>query len=215
VLGAVPFAGSLLLELAGTIIPNQRIDRIVKFARALEMRLSEVERRAASQSLKNEEFTDLLEESLRQAANSTSDQRRDYLADLVQRSLTDEDISFQESKHLLRLLGELNDVEVIWLRFYREQLGDSEFREKHKAVLSPVRPNMQSSRSLSDQEALQASYKDHLAQLGLLRRHYRISLRTKEPEFDRKGAQEVAGYEISALGRLLLRQIGLGAERPG
>ena len=28
-LGAVPFAGSLLSEIAGNIIPNQRIDRIV------------------------------------------------------------------------------------------------------------------------------------------------------------------------------------------
>jgi ABC-type transport system substrate-binding protein len=34
VFGMVPFVGSLLAELAGTIIPNQRIDRIVKFAEA-------------------------------------------------------------------------------------------------------------------------------------------------------------------------------------
>ena len=30
-LGAVPLAGSLLAELAGSIIPNQRIERIVAF----------------------------------------------------------------------------------------------------------------------------------------------------------------------------------------
>ena len=39
ILGAVPFAGSLLTELAGTVIPNQRIDRIAKFAAVLEYRL--------------------------------------------------------------------------------------------------------------------------------------------------------------------------------
>lgn len=32
VLGLVPFAGSLLAELAGTIITNQRIDRLSKFS---------------------------------------------------------------------------------------------------------------------------------------------------------------------------------------
>ena len=32
-LSAVPFAGSLFAELAGTVIPNQRIDRIIKFAK--------------------------------------------------------------------------------------------------------------------------------------------------------------------------------------
>lgn len=214
-LGAVPFVGSLLVELAGTVIPNQRIERIVKFARALEIRLSAIERRAARQSLTDEEFTDLVEEALRQAARSTTEERREYLADFVHRGLADEDISFQESQHLLRLLGEINDVEVIWLRFYREALGDTEFREKHKAVLSPAWAHMQPSRSLLDEETLQTSYKDHLAQLGLLKRRYRLSLRTREPEFDRSGAQEVTGYEISPLGRLLLRQIGLGEERAG
>lgn len=42
-LGAVPIAGSLLAEIAGTIIPNQRVDRLVSFARALEARLAGVE----------------------------------------------------------------------------------------------------------------------------------------------------------------------------
>jgi hypothetical protein len=36
ILGAIPFAGSLLAELAGTVIPNQQIDRIAKFAEVLE-----------------------------------------------------------------------------------------------------------------------------------------------------------------------------------
>ena len=30
-LGAVPFAGSLLAELAGAVIANQRVDRLVSF----------------------------------------------------------------------------------------------------------------------------------------------------------------------------------------
>lgn len=31
-IGVVPFAGPLLAEIAGTLIPNQRIDRLVKFS---------------------------------------------------------------------------------------------------------------------------------------------------------------------------------------
>lgn len=42
-LGMVPFVGSLLAELAGTIIPNQRIDRLVRFAEKLAARLSNLE----------------------------------------------------------------------------------------------------------------------------------------------------------------------------
>ena len=34
-LGAIPVAGSFLAEIAGTLIPNQRIDRIAKFVNEL------------------------------------------------------------------------------------------------------------------------------------------------------------------------------------
>lgn len=43
VLGVVPYAGSLLAEIAGTVIPNQRIERIVRFAADLEKRIIELE----------------------------------------------------------------------------------------------------------------------------------------------------------------------------
>ena len=39
VLGAVPYAGSLLSEIVRDIIPNQRTDRIVKFIRDLALEL--------------------------------------------------------------------------------------------------------------------------------------------------------------------------------
>jgi hypothetical protein len=42
-LGSVPFVGSLLAEVAGNVLPNQRIDRITKFAEALERRLANLE----------------------------------------------------------------------------------------------------------------------------------------------------------------------------
>ena len=43
IVGAAPFVGSLLVEIAGVVIPNQRMDRIARFAQALEARLSELE----------------------------------------------------------------------------------------------------------------------------------------------------------------------------
>ena len=43
IVGAVPFAGSLLVEIAGTIIPNQRMDRVAQFAQSLETKLASLE----------------------------------------------------------------------------------------------------------------------------------------------------------------------------
>jgi hypothetical protein len=76
VLGFVPFVGSALAEFAGSFIPNQRMDRVAKFAIELSRRLSEAEQRLLKDSLQNPDFGDLMEESMRQAASSLSDERR-------------------------------------------------------------------------------------------------------------------------------------------
>ncbi len=210
-LGAVPFVGSLLAEIAGSVIPNQRIDRLVRFASELEDRLNTVDKATVRSHLTDENFTDLVEEGLRQASRSTTDDRRRHIANVIAGSLTSEDISFIESKHLLRLLGEINDVEVIWLRFYLDQVmqGDDEFRLQHKGVLKPVMASMTSPRSEIDKETLQRSYKEHLEQLGLLQERYRLDSKTRLPEFDRvSGRPKTQGYELTRLGRLLLRQVG-------
>jgi len=214
-LGTIPFAGSLFVELAGTFIPNQRIDRIAKFAGELETRLGSLEQNFVRSQLKDEGFSDLLEEGLRQAARSLSDERRQYIAALVTNSLSSDDIEYQESKHLLRILGELNDVEIIWLRVYREPTmgGDQEFRTKHKDVIDHVVATFGASQDILDKSSLQKSYKDHLVQVGLLEPEYRIDMKTKQPEFDNfTGAQKIRGFRLTSLGRLLLREIGLGKE---
>lgn len=213
--GAVPFVGSLLVEIAGTIIPYQRIDRIAKFAACLESRLNALETLYVKEQLENEAFTDLLEEGLRQAGRSLSNERREYIASLISQSLNTEDIDYQESKHLLQILGELNDIEIIWLRYFVGSAigGDHDFQETHKPVLTSVVPTLASPPNEVDKAALQESYKDHLARLGLLTKQYVIDLHTKKPEFDEfNRTYKMGGYELTELGRLLLKQIGLASD---
>ena len=217
-LGVVPFAGSLLAELAGTVIPNQRLDRIAKFVAILESKLSNLEQEFVRSQLTNENFSDLLEEGARQVARSLSDERREYIANLITNSLSQQDIEYVESKHLLRILSELNDIEIVWLRFYSEPTmqGDEEFREKHNSILTPVMATMSGPSSAVDKVALQKSYKEHLSQLGLLQPRYKINSKIHIPEFDRiTGGLEIRGYQITSLGRLLLKQIGLSKSEQG
>jgi hypothetical protein len=90
--------------------------------------------------------------------------------------------------------------------------GD-EYWKRHREVLEPVGAVMGSLESEVDREALQNSYDEHLSQLGLLQARYAVDMRTKQPEFDpRTGAQKVRGYELTRLGQLLLRQVGVSAE---
>lgn len=217
VLGAIPFAGSLLVELAGTVIPNQRIDRIVNFAAALETRIRHLEESEIRAELSDETFNELTEEALRQAARSTSAERREYLASLVTSSLTDDEITNNEHRHLLRLLGEISDVEVIWLRsLVGSYIGNpDDFRRTHETALAPVRAHMGSRQEELDKHTLQQSYLSHLIALALAKRPLKLD-RNKQPQVD--SSTKDFAYEsasITPLGRMLLRTIGLLPEREG
>jgi hypothetical protein len=211
-LGTVPFVGSLLVELAGVLIPNQRIDRIVKFAQCLEYRLSNLEQEFIQSQIYNEQFSDLLEEGLRQSAHSLTDERREYIANIIANSLSSQDINYLESKHLIRILNEINDIEVIWLRSFCIDVSiinsDPDFRKRHQNLLNEIIAHMGSPREVFDKQALQKSYKDHLTHIGLLKNRYKVDLKTQLPEYDSfTGSQIVNGYEITSLGALLIRQI--------
>lgn len=210
-LGMVPFAGSLLAEIAGSIIPKQRVDRIADFAAKLEARIAHVEQDRLTGAVSNEEFTDLTEEALRQASRATTQTRRQYLANLLASSLSPEAISYSETKHLMRLLGELNDVEVIWLRFFAIPTigGDKEFRALHTDVLEMRRAYFGSSPEEVEARALQESYTEHLVRLGLVNEQISKG-RDGKPEFDQfSGDFKVSYRQTSTLGSLLLRHIGL------
>ena len=214
-LGVVPFVGSLLTELAGTLIPNQRIDRLTKFAETLGVKLESIEQDFVRTQLHNENFTDLVEEGLRQAARSLTDERREYIASIIASSLSSEDIEYLESKHLLRILGEINDVEVIWLRSYLNPImgGDREYREKHQDILKPVRAHLGATQAIHDKNTFQEDYKEHLSRLGLLSPKYQTDLKTHLPEFDSSsGRMKIRSYELTSLGRLLLRHLGFRRE---
>jgi hypothetical protein len=204
--GAAPFIGGFIGELITHGIPNQRIDRIVQFVGVLDKMVAHLEQEVVRAQLTNENFTDVLEEGLAQAARSLTDERREYIASLLARGLSKDQTEFSQTKHLLRILEEINDVEVIILRSYAGR--DVEFRVKHKAVLEYEPALLGSSVDVVDNNAVQTSYREHLANLGLLSRRYRTSART-----DPFGTgPEIQGYDITWLGRLLLRYVGISPE---
>lgn len=212
IVGAAPFVGSLLAEIAGAVIPNQRIDRIAKFAQALEDKLGDIDQVLVRTKLADENFTDLMEEGLRLAARAVSEERREHLTAVLANGIKAGDLDFLESKHVLRLLGELNDAEIVWLRFYLVPTmgGDEDFRGRHKEALEPVRATLASPQEVHDKEALQKSYRQHLVRLGLIEPIYEYNQSDERPEFDYfTSAQKVSRYEITTLGKLLLTRIGM------
>ncbi|PKO39661.1 MAG: hypothetical protein CVU30_18220 [Betaproteobacteria bacterium HGW-Betaproteobacteria-3] len=210
----VPIAGPFLAELAGTVIPRQRADRLADFARALADDMQKLRAEVLQSKLEDEHFTDLLEEGTREALSAVSPERRHYIASLISNGLTEDRVTYVESKHLLRLLSQLNDIEIIWLRFYDYPMlaGDEEFRERHAAILRPVQATLASGPDEIDKQALQQNYVEHLVSLGLLARPLFVDPKTRQPIYDPMARSwKTEGRRTTPLGKLLLRQIGHSA----
>jgi hypothetical protein len=202
--GPIPFVGPMIQEMVDVIIPNQRIDRLSKYVLELEKKLTRFEQEKIENKLKDEYFVDLMEESLIQASKALTNERLEYISSIIENSLDKEHILDIENKHLLTLLKEINDIEIIWLRYYLVPTmdGDVEFRNKHKDVLELISPTLGSKQEERDKAAIQISYKEHLSTLGLLEKKISVKIGGSTNELETKG------YKITPLGRLLLKQIG-------
>jgi hypothetical protein len=216
VVGAAPFVGPLVAEVVGTLIPNQRLDRIERLVKKLEAKVVELDQDRVQREFKNPEFVVLLEDGFVQASRALSGDRLEYLASLLKNSLSEERLSHLESKRLLALLSELNDMEVILLASHMSENNwqiNPKFWEQHEAVLAPRATHFGSSDREFDEEAVYNSYRRHLVQLGLMKPNYRRHRRGDIPEFDEKtGMMKASGHDITRLGYLLLRQIEVAAK---
>ena len=215
-LGAIPFVGPLAAEIVGSVIPNQRIDRIESLLKLLESKIPEADREKVEQKIYSPESIDLIEDGFIQASRALSEERKEYIASLLKNSLTEDEVKHIEYKRLLSMLGELNDLEVLILKshtMYRGQQEHQEFWETHEGALTPPMAYMGSSQEEIDKHTIYQTHRLHLANLGLLKPRFKKPKRGELPEFDEKtGMIKAQGYDITALGRLLLRCIDQGGE---
>lgn len=195
VVGACPFIGPLVAEAIGALIPNQRLDRVVEYLRNLDAEVHCLDGRLErfEKNIHGAEGLDIMEEGLTQAARSITSERKERLARLVGRSLSSDEIRYEESRKLLNLYRDLTDPEIVWLLYFslNPVLGvgpHQDLVKKHPDVLMPISREMGAPREQVDRSALQDSYKNTLMRFGL------IELRGKS-------------HQISSLGRLLVRYI--------
>ena len=134
-----------------------------------------------------EKSVDLMEDGFFQAARALSEERIDYIASLLKNSLTNEDLEHIAYKKLLSILGELNDIEVLLLKFYSipTMVKGEEFRSKHKEALTKPIAYLMAPQEEVDKEAIYESYETNLARLGLIKPNFWPPMHRDElPEFD-------------------------------
>lgn len=214
-LGAIPVAGSFLAELAGTLIPNQRIDRIAKYVTELNDQLEKIPEAVIERLRNNEQFIDLVEESFIRAARANSDDRRKYILNIVRNGISDDIADINNAKYLLGLLSELNDNEVVWLRYFHERTmhDKGQFQAQHRNILEPVTVVLGSGKEERQRGALQDSYKEHLERLGLIKHNLRMNKDLGVPEYNKfTNKPEVSYSQTTTLGDMLLENVGLIGE---
>ncbi len=207
-LAAVPFVGGLLGELVTEVIPGLRQDRIVTYLRLLEDRVRAMEEASAKAALADPEKIDLIERGGFQAARATSPARIAHIVDVVARGLETDEAEIIRRKRLMELLGEIDDDEVAILTAYGRSYGGGG-RNAFAVISRPDPPHLGAGREVIDQNQLYELGKNHLLRMGLLERNYGNVKKGQLPEFDAKAGGFKGSVQISYLGRMLLREMGI------
>lgn len=204
---AVPFVGGLLGELVTTVIPEQRQDRIVRYLRELGARMEKLESGIASSAMQNPEKIDLIESGGYQSVRATSPERIEQIAEVVANGLTADDADIVRRKRLLALLGEIDDDEVAILAAYGQSYAGMN-PHAWETIDRPSPPHFQAARETIEANKLYDLGVERLLRLNLLER--RLNLKKGQvPEFDSKTGQPKGATQISYLGRMLLRSMGI------
>lgn len=177
--------GSFFAEIVTTLIPNLRIERITTFLKQLDDRVELLEEKEAKRFHKRKvdsEYIALFEDGALHAARSTSEDRIKYNSSAVIHGMTSDHISAVEARHLLGLLNEINDIEMVWLCHFSHKRGigvPDEYYEKHYDILKPISRERGQADEIYEAAALQDSYKDHLERLKLVRLSQKSHYATK------------------------------------
>src|SRR6185436_10622158 len=141
IVGAAPFVGPIIAETVSSVIPSQKLERLILFTEVLEMKINNLEGQVNEKKFKSPEFTDLLEDAMMQASRAISKERIEYITTLISKSLTTDEASHLREKWLLGLLGQLNDAEIIILKHKELQAAhglyneSKDFAAKHKDII--------------------------------------------------------------------------------
>ncbi|MGB5853983.1 MAG: hypothetical protein WBH20_01805 [Oceanisphaera sp.] len=172
--GILPFIGTAVSELMDNVVPNLRFERVVLFLEKLDLKVSLLEHKLNNFkcNIVNEEGIDLLEEGILQASRAVSEDRKIRLASIIDKSLSQDEIRYEESKKILNIFRELTDPEVIWLIYFSlsPTLGrgpHTDLIDKHPDILNPISRVLSSPIEQREKAALQDSYKDTLLRFGL------------------------------------------------
>lgn len=216
--GLFPGVGTFLSDLVYEWIPNYRDEYLVAFFRIFVSKLSIMEMTQINQYVNRKEFANLFEESVRIAINSVSEEKKEYVANIMLYGIDSNQFDYEKQRYFLQLINELNDTEIILLigSYYSQHWArvKPEFFEKHKEIFDSEKIRFNSPEEHKQKAYLLREFRSHLERLGLLRGTYSMpnyAPDNKHPaEYDSDtGKLKRNGFRITDLGKELMRYLGI------
>lgn len=113
IIGAIPYAGPALSEIICALIPNQRLDRAIRFLNTIAEKVEEL-----SESIRaDKEKISLIETGLRASANSTYKNKCEWTGNIVICGLSSK-VEVPIAEELIEIVEELNREQIILLYYY-------------------------------------------------------------------------------------------------
>lgn len=211
----VPYVGGPIAEIIGYVIPNQRIDRLVLFVEKLRGKVNGIEEKINQRSKADPLFLDFFEDELVQVSRATTDERVEYLSNLLINGINSDEAELLAAKQLLRLLSQINDAEVVWLNyFYIDHYKRKEFIEKNPAVLKPTITYQGMNEKDFKESIIQKNYRQRLEELHLIEVKIDFDTKTRQPKLNvHRNDFEMKPSRITSLGRRLIEIITTNSER--
>jgi hypothetical protein len=162
--------GFLMGEFLQRVLPDLRVERSRRLFEELRRRLTDAEADLLRLRAAREEYASYVQEAMFQASRKGgAPERIEYLAALLKSGMTAEEGRLREHEHLMSLLADLSDEEVILLRSVAVHPDrDGEFRTLHKAFLNVGQAHIGAPEEDHNRAAVRRNQWDRLMQLGLV-----------------------------------------------
>lgn len=229
-IGLTPGFGSVLTELFNELIPNQKQERIKIFAEVLDMRVSHLETDFIAKKISTPEIALIVEEGFRQATKATTEERRKYVANLLAGAISEpvEDFRLLEISKCLSLLSELNDIEILFLKYESLPHPDAQkFKDLHPVLFDDYHPSFEAKTraEVVDRRLFKVTCRRKLREVGLIEEEYEIEEPERgahrfmektpnpTPKYNSQGKPVIKNVRVTGLGRRLLAYIESSSDK--
>lgn len=148
VISAIPYIGSTAVAIYDEIQSKQakrKIKRLEDLYNNLYNDMNKIKDAINQDCIKKEDFIDIFEKTTNYVINERSERKRQMLKNVFEHTITDEHFDFDETEKFLRILSQLDQLEIELLAIL---YNPSEYNERHGFIIKdPINNQWQMSRN--------------------------------------------------------------------